>query len=369
MGSSKVVIAGALGVVGRAVVERLADHGGIQIVAIARRGPDAGLVERLSKASPPVEWVHCDLQARSATARALAPHCDAARLVFAALYETADLARGWLDPDHVVRNLAMLRHTFDALARAPLVHVTLLQGTKAYGAHAGHAMRIPARETDAIRDERTFYFEQQDLLEAEAARRGFAFTIFRPQIVLGVAVGSAMNPVATLGAYAAILRDRGRPLAFPGHPEALAECVDARIIASAIEWSWREPRARNEVFNIANGDVVVWRRLFERLAREFELPLVDEPVALALAMEAETGRWRAIARRARLRIDDLGSLIGLSWQYAEMLWANPRPPSGPALVSTIKLRQAGFGECIDTETCVMDHLEAMRSLRYLPAIK
>ena len=97
MSSSKVVIAGALGVVGRAVVERLADRGGIQIVAIARRGPDAGLVERLAKASPPVEWVGCDLQDQAATARALAPHRDAARLVFAALHEKPELARGWLD--------------------------------------------------------------------------------------------------------------------------------------------------------------------------------------------------------------------------------------------------------------------------------
>jgi hypothetical protein len=35
-------------------------------------------------------------------------------------------------------------------------------------------------------------------------------------------------------------------------------------------------------------------------------------------------------------------------------------------VSTVKLRQAGFGDCIDTEQCIVEHLQAMRDLRYLP---
>ena len=36
---------------------------------------------------------------------------------------------------------------------------------------------------------------------------GLAWTIFRPQIVLGVALASAMNPVAALGAYAVLSRE------------------------------------------------------------------------------------------------------------------------------------------------------------------
>jgi hypothetical protein len=40
----------------------------------------------------------------------------------------------------------------------------------------------------------------------------------------------------------------------------------------------------------------------------------------------------------------------------------------PPLVSTIKARQLGFGDCIDSEECVVQHLAAMRALRYLPAV-
>jgi nucleoside-diphosphate-sugar epimerase len=366
MSHTKVLVTGALGVIGRAVVERLAARDGIQVVGLARRNPDAGLIESLRGAKRPVQWVSCDLQDAAATRAALAAHRDATHLVYAALYEKPELIRGWLAPDHVDVNGAMLANTFAALESAPLAHVSLLQGTKAYGAHAGRPMRVPARERDAKRDHANFYFVQQDALEARAARDGFAWTIFRPQVVLGVAVGSAMNPVAALGAYAVILRELGEPLRFPGHPHVLTECIDARIIAAAIEWSWREPRANREAINLTNGDVIVWRTLFERLASEFEMKLEETPLRVSEEMPKHAALWRRVAERESLRIDDLNALIGLSWQYADILFGAPAPSPVPTLVSTIKARQLGFWDCIDSEECVVQHLEAMRRCRYLP---
>jgi nucleoside-diphosphate-sugar epimerase len=372
MTHAKVLITGALGVIGRAAVERLAAREGVQVVGLARRAPDAGLLESLRGATLPVQWVSCDLKDAAATRAALAPHSDTTHLVYAALYEKPELIRGWLAPDHVDVNGAMLANTLAALERAPLAHVSLLQGTKAYGAHAGRPMRVPARERDAKRDHANFYFVQQDELEARAAQRGFAWTIFRPQVVLGNALGSAMNPVAALGAYAVILRELGEPLRYPGHPHMLTECIDARIIAAAIEWSWREPRAHREAINLTNGDVLVWRTFFERLASEFEMKLEPRPLApdeprLGEAMPKHAATWRRIAERESLRIADLNALIGLSWQYADILFAASAPPPVPTLVSTIKARQLGFGECIDSEECVVQQLAAMRACRYLPA--
>ncbi len=288
--------------IGRAVVERLAAREHVRVVGLARRAPDAGLVDALSGAKRPVEWVRCDLQDAAATRAALASHRDTTHLVYAALFEKPELIRGWLAQDHVDVNAAMLANTFAALAGAPLAHVAMLQGTKAYGAHTGRAMRVPARERDAKRDHANFYFAQQDELEARAARANFAWTIFRPQVVLGVAVGSAMNPVAALGAYAAILRELGEPLRFPGHPHMLTECIDARIIAAAIEWSWREPRANREAINLTNGDVVVWRTFFERLASELGMELDPSPpkpgaTPIGVAMPKHAATWRRLAER------------------------------------------------------------------------
>jgi len=354
----KLLVAGALGVVGRAVVEHFAERTDVQVVGLARRTPDF---------APQVTWVSADLRDADATRRALAPHRDATHLVYAALNEQPELVRGWRDPANAALNTSMLNNALDALEGTPLAHVTLMQGTKAYGVHTGRPMRVPAREQDAVRDHTNFYFDQQDLLAQRAQRAGFRWTIFRPQIVLGVAVGSAMNPVAALGVYAVLSRELGRPLSFPGHPHLLTECTDARLIAGAIEWAWNEPKAHGEAFNVANGDVLVWSTLFERLAADFGMPL-GEPTQIRIPdeMAGHAALWRRIAERDGLRVADLDALIGLSWQYSEATWASRRPFPVPPLVSTIKLRQFGFGECIDSEKCVIEHLDAMRDQGYLP---
>lgn len=354
----KLLVIGALGVVGRAVMDRFAGRPGLKVAGLARRAPDF---------APQATWISADLRDTEATRQALAPHLDATHVVYAALNEQSDLLRGWRDPDNVALNNRMLRNTLDALRGAPLQHLTLLQGTKAYGVHTGRPMRVPAREQDAVRDHSNFYFDQQDMVAGRATEAGFRWTILRPQIVLGVALGSAMNPVAALGAYAVISRELKRPLSYPGHPHLLTECTDARLVAAAVEWAWTEPRAHGEAFNVANGDVIVWQTFFQRLSAWLDIPL-GEPSELRLAeeMPRHADLWRQIAQRDGLRVADLGALVGLSWQYADATWASRRPFPVPPLVSTIKLRQFGFGDCIDSEECIVQHLESMRAQGYLP---
>jgi len=355
---AKLLVIGALGVVGRAVMERFAARPDVQAVGLARREPDF---------APQATWISADLRNAQATREALAPHRDATHVVYAALNEQPDLVRGWRDPDNVALNNQMLANTLAALRGAPLQHFTLLQGTKAYGVHTGRPMRVPAREHDAVRDHPNFYFDQEDSVAAQAREAGFGWTIFRPQIVLGVALGSAMNPVAALGAYAVIMRELGRPLIYPGHPHLLTECTDARLVAAAIEWAWNEPRAHGEAFNVANGDVIVWETFFARLAAWAGLPQ-GEPAPLRLAdeMPLHADLWRRVAQREGLKATDLQALVGLSWQYADATFASRRPFPIPPLVSTIKLRQFGFADCIDTEESIIQHLQAMQAQGYLP---
>ena len=51
---------------------------------------------------------------------------------------------GWRSAEQMRRNDTMLTHCLEGLEAHPVSHVSLLQGTKAYGAHI-HPMRIPAR--------------------------------------------------------------------------------------------------------------------------------------------------------------------------------------------------------------------------------
>jgi hypothetical protein len=63
----------------------------------------------------------------------------------------------------------------------------------------------------------------------------------------------AGGPRATLGAYAAICKETGRPFVFPGSPqqyEAVVDITDGRIIAKHLLWAATKPVARNNAFNI-----------------------------------------------------------------------------------------------------------------------
>ena len=99
MAERKVLVAGALGVVGRAVVEHLAARSDAwEVVALSRRGPDF---------ETPARFVAVDLRDAEATRAALSTHADASHLVYAALFERPQLARGWSEPDHIEINRAI----------------------------------------------------------------------------------------------------------------------------------------------------------------------------------------------------------------------------------------------------------------------
>ena len=68
-------------------------------------------------------------------------------VLFSALYELPELVAGWRDPKQMAVNQAMLRNLLDALERHAkgLRHISLMQGTKAYGGHVEPAP-VPAKE-------------------------------------------------------------------------------------------------------------------------------------------------------------------------------------------------------------------------------
>ena len=106
--------------------------------------------------------------------------------------------------DQIDTNDRMFRNLFDPLVEnaKDLRHVTLLQGTKAYGAHF-KPIEVPARENRPRDNHENFYWLQEDWLKAAADRHGFGWTILRPQLILGRAHGAAMNLIPVLGAHAA----------------------------------------------------------------------------------------------------------------------------------------------------------------------
>jgi hypothetical protein len=262
----------------------------------------------------------------------------------------------------------MLANTLDAVeaAGAELESVAFLQGTKAYGVHLG-PLKVPARESDAMHMPPSFYHAQQEYVVERQKSSRWSWTIYRPQIVTGICPGAPINIISSIAVYCVISRELKLPLRFPGHLYAgLVEMVDARLMARAVAWGASNPQASaNEIFNVANGDVVDWNVLFARLAKHFDMELGrPQRMSMTAMMADKEPVWNAIVKKH--------DLLPLSYQDVQGTWpamdflfvmGNAEPPP---IVSTIKIRKAGFADCADTEEMFMGYIREMQDLRHIP---
>jgi nucleoside-diphosphate-sugar epimerase len=176
-----------------------------------------------------------------------------------------------------------------------------------------------------------------------------------------------------IGAYAAMRAELGQPFSYPGGHRYPVEAVDARLIAKAMHWAIETPAARNETFNITNGDVVAWPDLWPAFARMLDVELgPDERMSLAAWLPEHAEVWDRVVRRHGLQPNSLDQLLGYSHAFADdMLAWTPdgsihEARSEPLFMSTIKLRRAGFTEFVDTEEMFADLFGRLRERRLLP---
>jgi nucleoside-diphosphate-sugar epimerase len=169
----------------RLVESFLAD--GYDVIALSRRRPEV-------ESTKPFTHSALDLRDDAACRDAAKRFGAVTHVVYTAVFELPGLVPGWSEKVQMDTNLAMLRNLMDPLSQSAtgLKHVSLLQGTKAYGVHL-HPIRIPARERFPRDPHENFYWLQEDYVRAKSARDGWAFTIWRPQLIVGPNYGVVMN--------------------------------------------------------------------------------------------------------------------------------------------------------------------------------
>jgi nucleoside-diphosphate-sugar epimerase len=242
--------------------------------------------------------------------------------------------------------------------------VTLYQGAKAYGAHLG-PFPTPALESDPRVLGPLFYYSQEDLLRAEAERQGFAFTVFRPDFILGIAEDNAINILLSAAVYGAYCRVEGVPFRFPGSPgahEALLQMTDAGLLARATEWAMGDNlAAANQVFNVTNGDHIRWSRQWPLLAAALDLePGGVGELSLKRHVAGRPEVWREIVAANDLRPSSVERMV--SWDATDFMFSI----TWDVHSSTVKLRQAGFGESLDTALRIDQLVAQMRAERVVP---
>lgn len=348
------LVVGTSGIVGSATAALLAAEGW-HVLGLARRPPtQAGVTP-----------VAADLQDAGGLAAALAGLRPDA--VFIATW-----SRQTSEAENIRVNAAMVRNLLDGLRPAGSVrHVALVTGLKhylgpfeAYG--QGVLPQTPFREDQDRLDIENFYYAQEDEVFAAAARDGFGWSVHRPHTIIGKAVGNAMNMGTTLAVYAALCRETGRPFRFPGSTaqwHGLTDMTDARLLAGHLLWATNAPAARNQAFNVVNGDVFRWKWMWGRIASWFDIKVADfdgtiMPLAVQMADDAVV--WRDLATRHGLAEPDLGRLASP--------WHTDADLGRPIEVVTdmSKSRRLGFGLYKPTDDAFFELFAALKAERLIP---
>ena len=348
------LVVGSSGIVGSALSAALVGEG-YTVLGLARR----------PTAQPGVTAVEADLsnpEELSAALAGLSPE----------LVCITTWSRQATEAENIRVNGAMVRNLLDALRpTGSIQHVALVTGLKhylgpfeAYG--KGVLPQTPFREEQGRLDVENFYYAQEDEVFAAAARDGFHWSVHRPHTVIGKAVGNAMNMGTTLAVYATLCRETGRPFRFPGSAmqwNGLTDMTDARLLAQHMLWAATTPAARDQAFNVVNGDVFRWSWMWGRIAAWFEIepaPFDGAVLTLEMQMANDAPLWREIAAREGLVEPDLTRLASP--------WHTDADLGRPIEVVTdmSKSRRLGFTSYQPTDDAFFDLFALLRSERLTP---
>lgn len=349
----KAVVVGALGVIGRYVVETLEDAGW-EVVGLSRRPAEDR--ER-------IRYVSVDLLDHASVAATMDAASDATHVFYAAFQAVPGAASGYAA--NIGPNLGMLVNSVTAVEeRSPaLERVVLVTGTKTYGVHLG-PYKTPARESDPRHMPPNYYFDQVDWLVERQKRKAWDWTELRPQTLCGFAPGTPMSIVPVIGVYAAFCRELGLPLRFPGAPDAYSaiyQVTDSAHFARACHWAALEPRCSNQAYNVTNGDYFRWCNLWPKFAEFFDLPYAPpQTIALSAMMADKEPLWDGIVERHGLKPHRFADIA--AWAFGDYVFGT----YWDVMSNVTKSRQHGFHEVVDSEEMFLRLFQRFRDERILP---
>jgi len=269
------IVTGATGILGREIVAELGKD--------KQTWPTVYALSRSKKEEYPenVKHQHIDLQASAQEMAKELEHVQPEYVFFAAYLGDPD------EGEATKINGAMLENFLDALAitgaSKKVKRIILTTGAKQYGVHLGR-VKNPMEESDRwiTGPDRppNFYYKQQEILTAKSKEQGWDWVVTYPNDVIGVAKGNFMNLTTSIGIYAAITKELGEQLVWPGSPEFYTkfDCFTySKLHARFNVWAALEknPAVSNQAFNVHNGDVESWQNMWPKLATKFGLSIPE----------------------------------------------------------------------------------------------
>jgi nucleoside-diphosphate-sugar epimerase len=348
------LVVGATGIAGGALARRLLANGW-NVLGLSRSKPE----------DPLVHHVAADVVDSDAVLTALSGLRP--DFVFFTVW-----SRQATEAENITVNGGIVRDVLKALAPVSSVrHVALVTGLKhymgpfeAYG--TGEVRDTPFHEDEARISVANFYYAQEDEMFASAAEHGFTWSVHRSHTMIGYATGNAMNMALTIGAAAALCKEAGRPLLFPGNHvqwNGLTDMTDVRLLADHMIWASTTPEAANTPYNVTNGDVFRWRWMWPRVMEMLGMEAVefDGTVrTLSDQMPELESLWSNVAAKHGLKEPELSRLA--SWWHTDGDLTRPIE----CLVDMSNSRQRGFLEYVSTVSAFADAYHGYRDAAILP---
>ena len=320
-----------------------------------------GLSRRKSEYLPSeVNHVCCDLLDASACKERLAPLTDVTHV----FYTT------WINKvrevDNVEANGDMLKNLLTGLP-AKINHFVLLTGLKHYigpfdaGESGQTVFPTPYKESFGRLPGENFYYTLEDILFKRAEEVGFTWSVARPACIVGFAPFNQMNLGATIAAYAAICKYSGKPFAFPGSKagyDILLNITDADLLAEHMLWEATDPVARNQAYNVVNGDIFRWSQMWRAIADHFGLKVPDE-VGSPVNSEELKPIWDEMVQKLDLKHTSLDDITTM-WFLMVL------QQSTDFVADMNKSREHGFLTYQNSEKTFLKLFDCLRQNRLIP---
>ncbi|GLT93560.1 hypothetical protein SLE2022_113490 [Rubroshorea leprosula] len=360
------LVVGVTGIVGNSLAEILplsdTPGGPWKVYGVARR-PRPNW-----NADHQIEYIQCDVSDLAETEEKLSQLTDVTHIFYVAWTNRSTEA------ENCEANGAMLRNVLRSVVpNAPnLQHVCLQTGAKHYRGPFELFGKIQSHDPPFTEDlprlnVPNFYYTQEDILFEEGERKeGLTWSVHRPSMIWGFSPYSLMNIIGTLCVYAAICKHEGIPLLFPGS-KAAWECYsissDADLIAEHQIWAAVDPYARNEAFNVNNGDVYRWKQLWKVLAEQFGIERYGfeegKNLGLTEMMKGKERVWEEIVRENQLQESRLEEVGG--WWFVDLVLGVEGP-----LASMNKSKEHGFLGFRNSKNSFITWIDKMKAYKFVP---
>lgn len=363
---SVALILGVTGIVGNSLAEILplsdTPGGPWKVYGVARRPRPQW------NADHPIEYIQCNISDPEETLTKLGDLQDVTHVFYVTWANRAT------ESENCEINGKMLKNVLDAvIPNSPnLQHVSLQTGRKHYlGPFElyGKVAHDPPFHEDLPRlDAPNFYYTLEDILfKSVEQKEGLTWSVHRPGTIFGFSPYSMMNILGTLCVYATICKHEGVPLKFPGSKEAwdhYSDVSDADLIAEQHIWAAVEPYAKNEAFNISNGDVFKWKHFWKVLAEQFEVENGGfdeggEKLSLEEMMKDKGDVWDEIVREKGLQVTKLEE-VGV-WWFVDMILG------GECMLDTMnKSKEHGFLGFRNSKSTLISWIDKMKGYKIVP---